>query len=101
MTWADDVTGRGAPGQTARNDRRWSDGAFATDTARQVQHRRASGKHLAAVASVLGMLATVSVICEAVAPAAAEPSASTVRLTGAGSIYDAPFFSAAFSRYEN
>lgn len=47
------------------------------------------------------MLATVSVICEAVAPAAAEPSAAaTVRLTGAGSTFDAPFFSAAFSRYE-
>ena len=67
MTGTDDVAGRGAPGQTARNDQRWSEGTFGTDTARQVQHRSTSGKHLAAVASVFGMLATASIICTAVA----------------------------------
>jgi phosphate transport system substrate-binding protein len=65
-----------------------------------------SPRRLVVVSVAAALLATAAIAlagCTSAAPSTPEPSvaaASAVRITGAGSTFDAPFFSAAFAAYQ-
>ena len=65
-----------------------------------------SPRRLVAVPVAAGLLAVAAIAlagCTSAAPSTPQPSvaaASAVRITGAGSTFDAPFFTAAFAAYQ-